>query len=364
VKFPLVAEVLARGGTKVTVRLADGLQVDLRIVSPEDHATAVHHFTGSKAHHVKLRGLARDRGYTISEWGLARIDGGEKVPIAAEDDLYRALGMAPIPPELREDEGEIEAALDGRGFEDLVRIEDVRGMVHCHTQWSDGRATIEEMALAAEAMGMEYLTVTDHSGRAHYAGGVTPDRIERQWEEIARVQERVKVKLLRGTEADILEDGVLDWPDHLLERFDVVIASIHERHRMDERAMTRRLVRAMEAPVFKIWGHALGRLVGERPPIACRVEEVLDAAAASGRVAVEVNGDPRRLDMESRWIRVARERGLRFTLSVDAHAPASLQFLRFAVGTARRGGIRRGEVLNALPAAEFAAAVRPARAGG
>jgi DNA polymerase (family 10) len=235
-------------------------------------------------------------------------------------------------------------------------------MVHCHTQWSDGRATIEEMALAAEAMGMEYITITDHSGRAHYAGGVTPDRIEEQWDEIARVQERVSVKLLRGTEADILEDGVLDWPDRLLERFDVVIASIHERHRMDERAMTRRLVRAMEAPVFKIWGHALGRLVGERPPIACRVEEVLDAAAASGRVAVEVNGDPRRLDMEPRWIRAARERGLRFTLSVDAHAPASLQFLRFAVGTARRGGVRREEVLNALPASEFAAVVRPAGA--
>jgi DNA polymerase (family 10) len=320
----------------------------------------VHHFTGSKAHHVKLRGLARDRGYTISEWGLARIEGGEKAFIRTEDELYRALGMAPIPPELREDEGEIEAALDGRGFEDLVRAEDVRGMVHCHTQWSDGRATIEEMALAAEALGMEYITITDHSGRAHYAGGVTPDRIEQQWEEIARVQERVRIRLLRGTEADILEDGALDWPDRLLERFDVVIASIHERHRLDERAMTKRLVRAMEVPVFKIWGHALGRLVGERDPISCRVEEVLDAAAASGRVAVEVNGDPRRLDMEPRWIRAARERKLRFTLSVDAHSPASLQFLRFAAGTARRGGVRRGEVLNALSAGDFAAAVRPA----
>jgi DNA polymerase (family 10) len=366
--FPAVEEVLARGDTKTSVRLASGLQVDLRVVPPGDYATLLHHLTGSKAHHVKLRGLARDRGLTLSEWGVFRIQGGgeprdmttgEKLGIAEEEDIYRALGMQPVPPELREDQGEIEAALSGALPEDLVRLADLRGMVHCHTRWSDGRATVEEMALAAERMGMEYLTITDHSPSAAYAGGVGLDRLKLQWEEIARVQEKVKVRLLRGTESDILEDGALDYPDAVLEQMDVVIASIHSRMKMDEGEMTRRLSRAMRLPIFKIWGHATGRLLLEREPYACRMEEVLDAIAGS-RAAIEVNGDPRRLEMEPRWLRQARERGIRFVVSTDAHSTAGMQHLRFGVATARRGWVRRGEVLNALPADGFLRAVKPA----
>jgi DNA polymerase (family 10) len=357
--WPTVAEVLARGGTKTVVRLASGLQVDLRVVPPADFATLLHHCTGAKAHHVKLRGLARDRGYTLSEWGLERLDGGGKVPIPSEDALYAALGMAPVPPELREDQGEIEAALAGGLPQDLVRVEDVRGLVHCHTTWSDGRATLEEMARAADALGVEYLTVTDHSGTAGYAGGLDADRIRLQWDELARVQERVKVRLLRGTESDILADGALDFPDEVLERLDVIVASVHSRHRMDEAEMTRRLVRSMSLPVFKIWGHALGRLLLERDPFACRVEEVLDALAAS-RGAVEVNGDPRRLELEPRWLRAATARGIPVVLSVDAHSIRDLGYLRWAVATARRGWIRRGQVLNTLPFEEFRRAVKPA----
>jgi DNA polymerase (family 10) len=234
----------------------------------------------------------------------------------------------------------------------------VRGVVHCHTDWSDGRHTVEEMARAADALGMEYLTITDHSRSARYANGLSEDRLLAQWDEIARVQELVKVRLLRGTESDILADGSLDYPDRILERLDVVIASIHERHRMDEAQMTRRLVTAMRNPFFKIWGHALGRYVLRRPPIACRVEEVLDAAAES-RVAIEVNGDPHRLDLEPRWLRAARERGLRFVVSTDAHATGQYRNVRFAVAMARRGWVRRGETLNTLGAAGFARAVRP-----
>jgi len=368
--FPAIAEVIGRGDTKVSVRLSRGLQVDLRMVPPEDYATLLHHLTGSKAHHVKLRGLARERGFTLSEWGLFRLpaggggpadsepDPGDKVPVREEEDLYRTLGMQPVPPELREDAGEVEAALAGQIPEDLVRIEDVRGMVHCHTRWSDGRATVEEMARAAEAMGMEYLTITDHSRVAAYAGGLDADRLRRQWEEIDRVQERVKVRLLRGTEADILEDGALDVPDDVLERLDVVIASIHSRLTMSEAEMTRRIARAMRLPVFKILGHATGRLLGERDAYPVRIEEVLDAVAGS-RAAVEVNGDPQRMDLEPRSIRLARQRGIRFALSTDAHSAAGLRNLRFAVGTARRGWMRRGEVLNALPVEEFRMAVRP-----
>jgi DNA polymerase (family 10) len=359
VAWPPVASVAVRGDTLVTVHLGNGLQIDLRMLPAEDFATALHHFTGSKAHHIRLRGLARDRGLTISEWGVTRIEGGEKLPIRSEADLYAALGMSYVPPELREDEGEVEEALAGVSFADLVTAEDIRGMVHCHSTWSDGKSTIAEMARAADALGMAYLTITDHSPHAHYAGGVELDRLKRQWDEIDEVQAGVSVRLLKGTESDILQDGSLDYPDAILERMDVVIASVHERHRMDEAAMTERLVTAMRHPVFKIWGHALGRLIQNRPPFACRVEEVLDAIAES-RAAIEVNGDPHRLDLEPRWIREARKRGIRFTLSVDAHSTAQLGYLRYAVGTARRGGVRRGEVLNTLPAAEFAAAVRPA----
>jgi DNA polymerase (family 10) len=376
--YPSADEVLARGPTKTTLRLASGLQVDLRMVPPEDFATLHHHLTGSKAHHVRLRGIARELGYTLSEWGLHRLDpareatpdvpltGGEpvldgarKVPIESEEALYAALGLRFVPPELREDQGEIEAARDGSLPDDLVRLEDIRGFVHCHTVWSDGRATVEEMARAAEARGAEFVTITDHSRTASYAGGLDLDRLRRQWEEIDRVQEKVKVRLLKGTEADILEDGALDWPDEVLERLDVVVASVHSRFRMDEDQMTRRLVRAMSVPFFKIWGHGLGRLLNEREPYACRVEEVLDALAAS-RGAAEVNGDPQRLDLEPRWIRAARSRGVPLVLSVDAHSTGALGYLRFAVATARRGWARRGEVLNANPAEVFAKAVRPA----
>lgn len=359
VSFPLVAEVLARGDTRTTVRLATGTQVDLRVAAPEDHAAALHHLTGSRAHHVKLRGLARDRGYGLSEHGLARLDGGEPVRVGSEEELYRRLGLPFVPPELREDTGEIEAGVAGTLPTDLVREEDVRGMVHCHTDWSDGRASIEEMARAADALGMEYLTITDHSPSAHYAGGLTADRLRAQWDEIARVQERVRVRLLRGTESDITDEGALDFPDAVLERLDVIVASVHSRFKMDEAAMTRRLVRAMQVPAFKIWGHARGRLLLDREPFACRMEEVLDALAGA-RGAVEVNGDPHRLELEPQYLRMARDRGIPVVLSVDAHSTAALGYLPYAVATARRGWVRATEVLNTRSAEEFARAVRPA----
>ena len=357
--FPGVESVVARGDTKTTVHLAGGLSVDLRVVPPEEYPSLLQHMTGSKEHNVRLRGLARDQGFTLSEWGLERLDGGGKVPLASEGDVYRAMGMQFVPPELRQDSGEIEAALQGKLPVDLVELDDVKGMVHVHTTWSDGRAPLDEMARAAEDMGMEYLTITDHSRSAAYAGGLDLDRLKAQWDEMARVQETVKIRLLRGTEADILDSGLLDWPDAVLEQFDVIIASVHSRMKMDAEQMTRRLVRTMEVPVFKIWGHATGRLLLEREPYGLDMEKVLDAAASS-RVAVEVNGDPHRLDMEPRHLRMARERGIPIVLATDAHSVAGLQNLPYAVMTARRAWVTRGEVLNTLPAAEFAAKVRPA----
>jgi len=209
-------------------------------------------------------------------------------------------------------------------------------------------------------MGMRYMTLTDHSPTASYAGGLTIERLRRQWDEIAKAQERVEgLTILRGTESDILADGRLDYPDEILEQLDIVIASIHNRHRMDEAQMTRRLVQAMRHPCFKIWGHALGRYVLRRPPIPCRMEEVLDAAAES-RVAIEVNGNPNRLDMEPRWQHEALRRGLRFVVSTDAHSTAELQNLRYGIDMARRGLLTARDVLNTLSLGKFRQVVRPA----
>ena len=205
---------------------------------------------------------------------------------------------------------------------------------------------------------MSYLTITDHSPTAFYAGGLKVDRLRRQWDEIAGVQDTVKVKLLRGTESDILADGALDYPDRILEQFDIIIASIHSRYRMNEDQMTERVIKAMRQPWFKIWGHALGRLIQHRPPFQARVEKILDVIADS-KVAIEINGDPYRLDIEPRWVREARKRQIKFVISTDAHSINGMKNLKFGVGIARRGSVRRGEVLNTFETGDFLQAVKP-----
>jgi DNA polymerase (family 10) len=355
-RFPAIAQVVAQTDNRCAVIMATGLKVELIVASPSGYATALHAFTGSRNHYSKLQELARSKGSTLGPEGF-HTAGGETFRPAREEDIYRYLGMAHVPVELREDEGEIEAALSGV-LPELLSQDDIKGMVHCHTVYSDGKNTVEEMASAAEALGMKYLTITDHSPSAFYARGVKLDRLKIQWEEIARVQEKVKVRLLRGTESDILEDGSLDYPDSVLERFDIVIASIHHRAKMDADQMTKRIVRAMKWPVFKIWGHPLGRLIQSRPPLECRMETVLDAVAESG-AAIEVNGDPRRLDLEPRWIRAARQRGIKFVVSTDAHSVEGMRNLRYGVAMARRGWLTRAEVLNTMGPEDFINAVQP-----
>jgi DNA polymerase (family 10) len=281
-----------------------------------------------------------------------------KASVTTEEEIYAELGMQYVPPELRENGGEVEAALAGDLPEDLVEIGDVRGMVHCHTNYSDGKHTIEEMARGADALGMSYLTITDHSPTAFYAGGLKEEQLYRQWEEIDYVQEKVKVKLLRGTESDILANGSLDYPDRILDQLDVIIASIHSRYRMDESQMTERITTAMRQPWFKVWGHALGRLIQHRPPFNCRMEEILDVIAESA-AAIEINGDPFRLDMPPEWIREARKRRIKFVISTDAHSVNGMKNLKFGVGIARRGWVTRDEVLNTMEMPLFRVAVKP-----
>ena len=349
---PNVVEVLARGGTKCSVRLRDGLQADLRVVTEEQFATALHHFTGSKQHHVKLRGIARTRGLSISEYGLAKLDGSGALQPKSEEELYGLLGLAPVPPELREDLGEIELASE-KAVPELVSLPDVRGFVHCHSTWSDGNATIAEMVAKAQSLGAEFITITDHSSAAHYANGLNVERIRRQWEEIDRVQERFpSVRILRGTETDILEDGALDWPDDILDKLDVIICSVHQRFKLDEPRQTERIRRALMHPKCGIWGHPTGRYLGDRDPMPARWEELIALAVEQG-VVIECNGTPHRLDFSADLLRVANKLKAKVSLSVDAHSTKELENLHYAVGTARRGWTERARVINARPAKDF-----------
>lgn len=358
---PGVATVLGKGDSKCSVRLEAGdLQVDLRVLPDEDFATALHHFTGSKAHHIRLRNLGHERGLKISEWGVHR-DDGTKVRVTEESDLYALLDMQHVPPELREDTGEVEAAREGQLPKDLLTLEDVQGAVHAHSTWSDGRNSLEEMALAAKALGLKYLTITEHSEAAIYAGGLKVDDLKRQWEEIDRINAAVPgVRLLKGIEVDILESGALDYADSVLEQLEVVIGSIHVRHGMDEDQMTRRLLAALDNPCLHILGHPTGRLINSREPYPVRMDEVLARAAERG-VAVEVNGKPARLDIKAEYVRQAVKRGVRLVVSCDAHQKEDLKNLAFAVATARRGWARKGDVLNTLPADRFVTALRERR---
>jgi len=348
--FPALAHTDELEEGRCRARLAGGVPVELAVVPPDEYIAALHSRTGSRAHLAKLQ-TARGAA------GADDCGGGSQCGVKSESEIYRRLGLPYIAPELREDRGEIEAARSGTLGAPLM-FEDIRGMTHCHTAYSDGRNSIEEMALAAQAMGMTYLTITDHSQSAHYARGVGIDRLRAQWDEIARVQERVRIKIFKGTEADILADGSLDYPDPILDRFDIIIASIHARHRMDSDQMTERLLRALQLPIFKIWGHPLGRLIPSRPAFACRMEAVLDAISES-RCAIEVNGDPHRLDLEPHWIRLARDRGIKFIVSTDAHSVGGLNNLALGVSMARRGWLGREDVLNTLAAKDFMRAVHP-----
>jgi DNA polymerase (family 10) len=345
-QFPLVLSSQLDGPNACVAHFADGAQVWLTVVPPEEFGITLFVKTGSQTHIEKIKDYAERK-----KVGFARLP-------RTEEQLYKRVGLAYIPPELREDVGEIEAALAKKLPEDLVTEADIKGVVHCHTTYSDGIHTLEAMVRGAEEMGMKYITITDHSPTAIYANGVKLDRLKRQWEEIDEVQEKVSIKILRGTESDIVASGKLDYPDAVLEKFDVIVASIHARYKMDSEKMTARITTAMREPVFKIWGHALGRLLQRRPPFECDVEHILDVIAES-RAAIEINGDPYRLDLEPRWLREARKRKIKFVVSTDAHSVKAMNNIKYGVAMARRGWITRKEVLNTLNTAAFAKAVKP-----
>ncbi len=314
--------------------------------SPERWGSALFDATGSDEHVSAVRERARRLGFELAEKSFQ-----------TEEALYAAVQLPFVPPELRGGARALDEAAV-LAVPELVEPSNIQGLVHCHTTFSDGKNSVLEMAQAAHALGMKYLTITDHSPSAHYARGASVDALYRQWEEIAAAQEQVPIRILRGVESDILRDGSLDYPDAILEQLDVVIASIHARHRLNRDEMTERLRRALSLPLFKIWGHGLGRILNHREPIDCDVGAVLDALAGS-HGAIELNADPHRLDLPPRWIPEARARGIPFVISVDAHSVQGFGVLGYGVTMARRGGLRRDQVLNTLDADAFASQVRP-----
>lgn len=335
-----------RSGDVVAARLASGIRCELHIARQAHFGWALIRATGSPEHVAQLQARAEARGVVLTA-----------LSAADETDVYRALGLPYLPPEVRDGTDELAAADAGDDFTDLVTLADVTTAFHCHTTYSDGKDSIEDMARRAGELGMQAITITDHSAAATYAGGLDAEALRRQHDEIAGLRD-LPVQILRGTEADILADGTVDVPPELVPELDLVIASVHQRYKADEDAMTKRLVTVMRQPFFKVWGHALGRLVLRRDPIAVRLDEVFDAIAES-RAAIEINGDPYRLDLDPINARRAAARGIPFVLSSDAHSVRGIEAVRWAVAMARRARIRKRQVLNALPPDELKERIRP-----
>ena len=343
VAYDEIEDVASKGKTRSTVVLRSGLQVDLRVIPGKSWGAALHYFTGSKAHNIAGRRRAQDRGLKLNEYGL--FDGDEQIAGATEEEVYEGIGLPWIDPLLRENRGEIEAAEEGT-LPELVTREDIRGDLHTHTTASDGKNTLREMAEAAMEMGYEYLAITDHSRSETQAGGLAAQELEAQIEEIDALNEELDgIRLLKSSEVDILEDGRLDYPDSLLERLDLVVASVHSKLDLDEDAQTGRILRAMENPLVSIIGHPTGRQIGVRRPSALNVERIVEAAAECGCV-LELNANPVRLDLKEVHCRMAAEHGVRIAISTDAHSTRGLGNIRYGVDQARRGWLSTADVVN------------------
>jgi len=343
VSLPPVVEVLASGTTKGSVIVSSGMQIDLRVVPEDSYGAALQYFTGSKAHNIHLRNIAKDRGLKINEYGVFR--GEEKIAGKEEEEVYAALSLPFIPPELREDRGEIEAAYEGK-LPQVVGYDEMRGDFHVHSKWSDGSASIKEIAEKAKELGYEYLVIADHSQSMKFAGGLTPEMLINEIEEIRRVNEEVSgITLLAGAEVDIRMDGTLDFPDEVLTKLDVVIAAVHSGFKQSREEMTRRIIRALRHPEVDILAHPTGRIIGEREPYAVDIEEVIAEAAKLGKI-LEINAYYQRLDLNDVYSRRAKELGVKLAIGTDAHHLDQLSFIRFGVAVARRGWLEREDVLN------------------
>jgi DNA polymerase (family 10) len=371
VKHPLVESIIARGPTKTSAHLRSGIQCDLRVVSSAEYAFALNYFTGSKEHNIEMRSRALERGWTLNEYRLAKLPPDpksrkRKVPIRIpkvneEADLYLALGLDYVPPELRENCGEFEAA-ENHSLPRLIEKENLRGTFHCHTVASDGHNTLEEMAAAAQELGLEYLGVAEHSKSSIQAHGLNAAKLKSQIATIRKLNKKFTgFRLFAGIECDILRDGTLDFDDETLAELDFVIASVHSVFNLPEAEMTKRVIRGIENPLVTILAHPTGRLLLKREPYAIDIPAVLDAAAANG-TWIELNAAPKRLDLDWRWWPRAKAKGVKCVINPDAHRVERLQDLWFGVGIARKGWLTKDDVMNCLPLEKIEPALRAKKA--
>ncbi|QUI22513.1 DNA polymerase/3'-5' exonuclease PolX [Vallitalea pronyensis] len=343
VAHPYVEGIIGQGDTKTSVLLQNGIKADLRVVSDEQYPYALHHFTGSKDHNAALRHIAKQEGLKMNEYGIFR--GENLIPCTNEKEIFRVFQMDYIPPELRENHGELEAA-QAHTLPHLVEGSDIKGIIHVHSQYSDGNATIEELVKGCMSKGYHYLGISDHSQTAVYAGGLTVEQLKRQHEEIDRLNEQYRdFKIFKGIESDILLDGALDYPDTILESLDFVIGSIHSAFNMTEEKMTKRMMEAVQNPYMTIWGHPTGRLLLRREGYKLDVKKIIEACIAH-EVIIEINANPYRLDMDWRYMKWAKEQGARFIISPDAHSIKELDYMNYGIQVARKGWLEKDNIIN------------------
>lgn len=357
-KFPDIDQKLAHGENKVSFTLSNGLQVDVRLLEKENFGAALMYFTGSKEHNMALRGRANDMGLTLNEYALATLKGEKRVAGRTEEEIYAKLKLDWIPPELRENTGEI-AAVEHHKLPHLLTLKDIKGDLQMHSTASDGKNSIEEMAGAARKLGHEYIAITDHSKAVTVANGLDEKRMAAHIKKIHALGEKeLGIRVFAGAEVDILKDGALDYSDEILAQLDVVVCSVHSYMNLDRAAMTERLLAAIENPYTQIIAHPTGRLLLRRDAFDYDMEKVLDSCAKHG-VAMECNSYPDRLDLKDVYLRMCKERGVKVVISTDAHTTTNLAFIRYGVTMARRGWLEKKNVTNTLPASEFLAALRP-----
>ncbi|MCI4446214.1 MAG: PHP domain-containing protein, partial [Candidatus Aminicenantes bacterium] len=346
VKHPKTIQVLAEGETKGSILMETELgerQVDLRIVEEDSYGAALQYFTGSKAHNIKLRGLAKDKGLKISEYGVFR--GEKKIAGKTEEEVYGVFGLPVFPPEMREDRGEIELALQGK-LPPIIEPRDIKGDLHVHSNWSDGVLTLEELVEHGQKLGYSYLAVCDHSQAAKYAHGLSPERLEEQIKEIDKINKKLKnFRLLKGIEVDILADGSIDLPDALLKKLDIVVASIHSGFKKN---VTERIISALKHPLVDIIGHPTGRLISGREGYEVNIDKVIEAAAEYGKI-LELNAYYDRLDLDEFNLKKAKEKGVLISIGTDTHYAHGFAMMRFGLGIARRAWLSKEDVINTLP---------------
>jgi DNA polymerase (family X) len=357
-KFPGIDQTLAHGENKVSFTLQDGLQVDVRLLEKANFGAALLYFTGSKEHNVALRGRANEMGYTLNEYQLATLKAERHVAGKTEEEIYAKLKLDFIPPELREHTGEI-AAAEEHALPKLIELRDMKGDLQMHSTASDGKNSIEEMAAGAKALGHEYIAITDHSKAVTVANGLNEKRMEQHIKHLRAADAKgLGIRVLVGSEVDIMKDGSLDYSDEILAQLDVVVCSIHSYFNLERAEMTERMLAAIENPYTQIIAHPTGRLLLKRDPIDYDMEKVLDACAKH-RVAMECNSYPDRLDLKDVYLRMCKDRGVNVVISTDSHSSANLSFIRYGVTMARRGWLEKKDVINALPVEKFLGALRP-----